>query len=98
MGTAGAKQVMSAAVSVAAGGDRLLYGDTCLLGKTAQRIILGQQSDMGTTAAVCCGEGGRDIGNSGLDRKALRSEILLHVRGTFHLGKGRFCRIPNMIG
>ena len=98
MGTAGTQQIMSAAVSVAAGGNGLLFSHTCLLGKTAQRIELRQQSDVGTTAAIGCGEGGRDIGNAGHNRKALRSKILLQIRSAFHLGKGRFCRIPNLIG
>ena len=91
------QQIVTTALAAAVGHQGLFLGDTCLLGKAGQRIVLTQDTDAGSSGAVAAGKRGGNAAQLRFHQEAFRLQNLhIGFRGlVFQHGKLRI--LPNLI-
>ena len=94
--SAGAQQVMAAAVTAAAADQLFLHQAPGLLRKAAEGIVLRQKADDRLSGAVRGGEGGGDIANAPRHRKALLLADPAQDLGRLLLLEGQLRKAPDL--
>ena len=93
-----AEQVVSAAVTGAAGDGFQALQTAALLGQTRERVILGENADVRFAAAKACGKSGGDAADPLLHAETLLLQNLFVQCGGLHLLKRQLGKAPDLIG